>query len=69
MRRTGLPSDLEELLKRGRNAFVDFRYAFEQITPKTDFALNGLTYCVRERILKSQPKWESALQDTAQKNG
>jgi HEPN domain-containing protein len=66
MRRTGLPSDLEELLKRGRNAFVDFRYAYEQIAPKTDFALNGLTYCVRERILKLQPKWKSALQDVAQ---
>jgi hypothetical protein len=62
---TGLPTDLEELLKLGRSAFTDFRYAHEQVPSETDFALNGLTYCVRQRILKKQPKWESALQDVA----
>jgi hypothetical protein len=54
----GVPTDLEELLKRGRNAFADFRYAHEQIPSGTDFALNGFTYCVRERILNSQPDWK-----------
>lgn len=55
----GLPvDDLEELLKRGRNAFVEFRYAHEQVPTGTYFALNGLTYCVRERILKAQPGWK-----------
>jgi hypothetical protein len=61
----GLPTNLEELLKRGRNAFTDFRYAHEQIPSKTDFALNGLTKCVRERILELQPSWDLALQDIA----
>jgi hypothetical protein len=61
----GLPTDLEELLKRGRNAFADFRYAHEQIPSGTDFALNGLTYCVQQRILKLQPDWDSALQEEA----
>jgi hypothetical protein len=61
----GLPTNLEDLLKRGRNAFTDFRYAHEQIPSKTDFALNGLTKCVRERILELQPSWDSALQDIA----
>jgi HEPN domain len=57
--------DLEELLKRGRNAFADFRYAHEQVPTGTDFRLNNLTYCVRERILKAQPEWRSALQEIA----
>jgi HEPN domain-containing protein len=56
----GLPLDLEELLKRGRNAFVDFRYAYEHDPVRSDFALNGLTKCVREQILKIQPDWDSA---------
>jgi hypothetical protein len=64
-RKLGLPTDLEELLKRGRNAFTDFRYAHEQIPSGTDFALNGLTYCVRQRILKLRPDWVSALQEIA----
>jgi hypothetical protein len=59
----GLPTNLEELLRLGRNAFTDFRYAHEQIPSKTDFALNPLTYCVRERILKLQPEWRSALKE------
>jgi HEPN domain-containing protein len=61
----GLATDLEQLLKRGRSAFSDFRYAHEQIPLNTDFALNGLTYCVRERILMLRPEWKSALQDIA----
>jgi hypothetical protein len=64
-RMLGLPTDLEELLKLGKNAFIDFRYAHERISPGTDFALNGLTYCVRQRILKLQPSWGSALQEVA----
>jgi hypothetical protein len=64
-RQTGLPTNLEELLKLGRNAFTDFRYAYERIPSETDFALNGLTYCVRQRILKLRPCWNSALQEIA----
>jgi HEPN domain-containing protein len=63
MRGKRLSTDLKELLKRGRNAFVNFRYTYEQVTPKSDFALNGLTYCIRERILKLRPEWKSALAD------
>jgi len=54
-RQTGTSTNLEELLKLGRNAFTAFRYAHEQIPSKTDFGLNGLTCCVRERILKLRP--------------
>jgi hypothetical protein len=64
-REIGLPTDLEELLKCGRNAFTDFRYAHEEIPLETDLGLGGLMYCVRERILNLQPSWKSALQETA----
>jgi len=35
------PTNLEELLKLGRNAFTDSRYVHEQIPSRTDFDLNG----------------------------
>jgi hypothetical protein len=60
---SGTPTKLEELLKLGRHAFVDFRYAHEQIPSDTDWALNGLTYCVRERLLKQQPELKTALDE------
>ena len=62
-RQTESPTDLENLLKLGRNAFTDFRYAHERIPSETVWGLNGLTKCVRERILELQPSWNSALQE------
>ena len=64
-RQTGSPNNLEELLNLGRNTFTDFRYAHERIPSKTIFGLNGLTFCVRERILKLRPDWKSALEEIA----
>ena len=64
-RQTESPINLENLLKLGRNAFTDFRYAHERIPSGTVWGLNGLTKCVRERILELQPRWNSALQEVA----
>jgi hypothetical protein len=63
---TGSTTDLEELLKLGRNAFTDFRYAHEQIPSGTVWGLNGLTFCVCQRILKLRPDWKTALQEAAE---
>jgi hypothetical protein len=64
-RQTESQTDLENLLKLGRNAFTDFRYVHERIPSETVWGLNGLTKCVRERILELQPSWNSALQEVA----
>ena len=57
------PTELKELLVRGRNTFVDFRYMHERfvsIKPRsTLFGLNHFTFVVRERILKAHPEWRS----------
>lgn len=64
-RRTQSPTDLETLLRLGRSAFTDFRYAHERIPSETVWGLNGLIKCVRERILELQPSWNSALREVA----
>lgn len=58
---TGVELDLESLLKAGRDTFVKFRYAWEEIPSKTNWGLNGFIKCVREYILKLHPEWESAF--------
>lgn len=61
MESTGIELDLESLLKAGRDTFVKFRYAWEEIPSKTNWGLNGFIKCVREYILKLHPEWESAF--------
>ncbi|MDQ6809767.1 MAG: hypothetical protein M3Z64_10170, partial [Verrucomicrobiota bacterium] len=39
----GVSLELENLLERGRNAFVDFRYAHERLPVDTVWGLNGFT--------------------------
>jgi hypothetical protein len=53
------PTDLESLLIKGRHSFVDFRYAHEQKGTKTVFGLHGLGVCIRNRIAKLKPEWET----------
>ncbi len=54
----GIKLDLDSLLKRGRNAFVDFRYAYESIPAGRDWGLGGLNHGLREEILKLRPEWK-----------
>ncbi|MFZ3376206.1 MAG: hypothetical protein WA183_11695 [Chthoniobacterales bacterium] len=59
------PTDLEGLLIRGRHAFEDFRYSHESLNAgsNTVWGLKGLTFIIRDRILKAKPEWENALLD------
>ena len=54
----GIKVDLDSLLKRGRNAFVDFRYAYETIPAGRDWGVGGLNQALREEILKLHPEWK-----------
>jgi hypothetical protein len=57
----GISTDLDYLLERGRNAFVEFRYAHEELPTNTVWGLNGLIKCVREHILTLRPEWAALL--------
>ncbi len=57
-KKKGIKVDLDSLLKRGRNAFVDFRYAFEKVPVGRDWGVGGLNQAIREEILKLHPEWE-----------
>jgi hypothetical protein len=57
----GFKVDLDSLLESGKDAFVYFRYAFEGRNRDVHFGLNGLTKCVRERILALKPEWKRPL--------
>jgi hypothetical protein len=51
-------TDLRSLLKRGRNTFDDFRYAYEQLPANTDWGLDVLTLLVRNIILERRQDWQ-----------
>jgi hypothetical protein len=57
-KKKGIKVDLDSLLKRGRNAFVDFRYAYETIPAGRDWGVGGLNQALREEILKIHPEWK-----------
>lgn len=57
-KKKGIKVDLDSLLKRGRNAFVDFRYAYEKISVGRDWGVGGLNQALREEILKLHPEWK-----------
>ena len=61
-KRKNLPTDLESLLIRGRHAFEEFRYGYENVRKsRTVWGLKGFTFVIRERILEAKPEWENAL--------
>jgi len=59
MRADGYKTDLDSLLKIGRDTFIHFRYAFEKdIAAKgTAWALDSFMLDVREIILDRHPEW------------
>jgi HEPN domain-containing protein len=61
----GLPTDLEELLKLGKDAFSKFRYSHEKIPSETNWGLNALSFCVSQRLLQLHPEWKTALDELA----
>ncbi len=67
--RGNYPTDLKGLLILGRHTFPDFRYMHERMAArnphKAAFGLNHFIFVVRERILKSNPNWESWIDDLA----
>jgi hypothetical protein len=57
-KKKGTKIDLDSLLESGKDSFVYFRYAFEGKAQGISFALNGLSTCIRERILVLHPHWK-----------
>lgn len=57
-KKKGVKVDLDSLLERGRNAFVNFRYAFENIPVGQDWGVGGLNAALRNEILKLHPEWK-----------
>lgn len=59
LRKRGFKTDLDSLLKMGRNTFINFRYAFEPgaVAQKTIWALDDFMRLVRIMILEKHPEW------------
>jgi hypothetical protein len=57
-KKKGIKVDLDSLLKRGRNAFVDFRYAYETMPAGRDWGVGGLNQALQGEILKLHPEWK-----------
>ena len=58
MRKSGIHTDLRSLLESGRNAFQDFRYAYEEIPRDTVWGLDVLMLIVKHLILEKRPEWK-----------
>jgi type IV secretory pathway TrbF-like protein len=57
-KRAGMKVDLDSLLEQGKNAFTEFRYAYEALPVDSAWGLGGLIFGVRARILKAHPEWQ-----------
>src|ERR1700730_3377853 len=59
LRKRGFKTDLDSLLKMGRQTFVNFRYAFEPaaVAQKTTWALDDFMLIIRDVILEKNPEW------------
>ncbi len=58
-----VPTDLDSLLQAGKNAFTDFRYAYEMIPAGTVWGLDALMLIVKHLILEKQPAFQSLQLD------
>ena len=54
----GVKTELEDVLEQVSNAFVEWRYHYEN-EPRSFYAVEDIARAVRQRILESKPGWKS----------
>lgn len=60
-RKRGIQTDLQSLLKNGRDCFQKFRYAFDTRHGDAQFGLGALLKGARSKILKQHPDWTERI--------
>jgi hypothetical protein len=56
-RALGIKTDLESVLKAGRDCFQKFRYAFDERHSDAQFGLGSVLRGARRKILEAHPDW------------
>ena len=56
-RELGIRTDLESVLKGGRDCFQKFRYAFDEHHKDAQFGLGAVLRGARSKILTQHPDW------------